>query len=66
MPNSIPVSIRSASENAKGLEEGECSTRVEAEVAAAEAARFAVFDCRNLSHRMAAACWWRRRGRWWQ
>jgi hypothetical protein len=38
----------SASENAKGSEEGECSTRVEVEVAAAEAIRFAVFDCRGL------------------
>jgi len=42
------TAYRSASENAKGSEEGECSTRVEAEVAAAEAARFAVFGCRGL------------------
>ena len=38
----------STSENAKGLEEGECSTRMEVEVAAAKATRFAVFGCRGL------------------
>ena len=39
---------RSATENAKGLEEGEYSTHVEVEVAAAEAARLAIFGCRGL------------------
>jgi hypothetical protein len=38
----------SASENARGLEEGACSTWVEAVTAAAEATRFAVFGCRGL------------------
>jgi hypothetical protein len=42
------TTYRSASENEKGSEEGECSTRVEVEVAAAEATRFAVFGCRGL------------------
>ena len=42
------TAYRSASENTKGSEEGECSTRVEVEVAAAEATRFAVFGCRGL------------------
>ena len=39
---------RSASENAKSSEEGECSTRVEVEVVAAEATRFAIFGYRGL------------------
>jgi hypothetical protein len=42
------TAYRSASENAKGLEEGECSTRGEAGVAAVETTRFAVFSCRGL------------------
>ena len=42
------TAYQTASENVKGLEEGECSTRVEAEVAAAEAARFVVFGCCGL------------------
>ena len=42
------TAYRSASENTKGLEEGEYSTRVEVEVVAAEATRFDVFGCRGL------------------
>jgi hypothetical protein len=42
------TAYRSASKNTKGSKEGECSTRVEAEMTAAEAARFAVFGCRRL------------------
>ena len=42
------TAYRSTLENAKGSEEGEYSTRVEVEVAAAEATRLAVFGCRGL------------------
>jgi hypothetical protein len=42
------TAYRSASENEKGSEEGEWNTRVEAEVAAAEATRFAIFGCHGL------------------
>ena len=42
------TAYRSASENAKGPEKGEYSTRVEVEVAAAEATRLAVFGYRGL------------------
>jgi hypothetical protein len=45
---SCQITYRSALENAKGSEEGECNTRMEVEVAAAEAARFAVYGCRGL------------------
>jgi len=34
------TAYQSASENAKGLEEGECSTRVEVEVTTTEVTRF--------------------------
>ena len=37
----------SASENTKGSEVGEDKTRVESDVAAAKATRFAVFGCRG-------------------
>jgi hypothetical protein len=42
------TAYQTASENVKGSEEGECSTCVEVEVAATEAARFDVFGCRGL------------------
>jgi len=41
------TAYRSASENARGSEEGECSTRVEVGLAATQATRFVVFCCRG-------------------
>jgi hypothetical protein len=42
------TAYRSASKNARGSEEGECSTHVEAGLAAVKATEFAVFGCRGL------------------
>jgi hypothetical protein len=45
---SCQTAYLSASENAKGSEEGECSTSVEAVTATTEVTRFAVFSCHDL------------------